>query len=67
LVPGRYLLTPFGFRGADVDLDESMGMRWLGITGDELAESVPIEIRSDGTVVPNSIPFSPLPDPDKTK
>lgn len=67
VVPGRYLVIPFGLRGADVDLDESMGMRWLGITGEELAEPVPIEIRSDGTVVPNPVPFSPLPAPGKTK
>ena len=61
VVPGKYLVIPFGW--PKVEGEEWYGVdAWnMGLTGEALAEPVPIEIRSGGSVLPNPVQFSPLP------
>ncbi len=58
--PGSYLAIPFGYFGAD---GRWPGLGLFGVSGDAFGKPMPIEIRSDGSVLPKIIKFSPFPRP----
>lgn len=60
VMPGSYLAIPFGYFGPD---GQWPGLDMFGVSGEELGKPVPIEIRSDGSVLPKIITFSPRPEP----
>tara|TARA_R110002096_G_scaffold14158_9_gene49408 strand:+ start:1521 stop:4505 length:2985 start_codon:yes stop_codon:yes gene_type:complete len=61
VIPGKYLITAFGGPPAEAADEVLYDNFRIGLTGEELCKPVPIEIRSDGSVLPNPVRFSPLP------
>lgn len=63
VLPGRYLAVPFGYFDPDNQFSDDLFM--FRASGDPIGKPAPIEIRSDGSVVPKIVEFSPLPVPAK--
>ena len=61
VLPGKYLISAFGGPAAEATDEAVYDIFRIGLTGEELSKPVPIEIRSDGSVLPNPVRFSPLP------
>ncbi|MGK0157057.1 MAG: hypothetical protein ACI9SE_004033 [Neolewinella sp.] len=58
VMPGKYLVSAFGWRTVVPDGGDSFGMMSLGLTGELLTEPVPIEVHADGSVTPKSLVFA---------
>ncbi|MFT4842466.1 MAG: hypothetical protein ACJAYX_003834 [Planctomycetota bacterium] len=58
VMPGKYLVSAFGWRAVVPDGGDSFGMMSLGLTGELLTEPEPIEVHADGSVTPKSLVFA---------
>jgi len=63
VLPGSYLAVPFGYFDSDDQYPDDLFM--FRASGDPIGKPAPIEIRSDGSVVPKMVEFSPLQVPPK--
>ena len=58
VLPGKYVVSAFGWRGMTGDEEDFFSVMGFGLTGEEFTKPVPIEIHADGSVTPEAVVFT---------